>query len=96
MLFELAAEVNRGGRPEDARLLKALGSVLGILQQAPRAYLQAGNGVDEAAIAQRIEERLAAKKAGDYSARRCDPRRAWPSEGIVLKDSAAGTTWVRA
>jgi len=95
VLFELAAEVNRGGRPEDARLLKALGSVLGILQQAPRAYLQAGNGVDEAAIAQRIEERLAAKKAGDYS--RADAiRKSLAEEGIVLKDSAAGTTWVRA
>ena len=95
VLFELAAEVNRGARPEDARLLKALGSVLGILQQAPRAYLQAGNGVDEAAIAQRIEERLAAKKAGDYS--RADAiRKSLAEEGIVLKDSAAGTTWVRA
>jgi cysteinyl-tRNA synthetase len=95
VLFELAAEVNRGGRLEDARLLKALGSVLGILQQAPRAYLQAGNGVDEAAIAQRIEERLAAKKAGDYS--RADAiRKSLAEEGIVLKDSAAGTTWVRA
>ena len=95
VLFELAAEVNRSARPEDARLLKALGSVLGILQQVPRAYLQAGNGVDEAAIAQRIEERLAAKKAGDYS--RADAiRKSLAEEGIVLKDSAAGTTWVRA
>jgi cysteinyl-tRNA synthetase len=95
VLFELAGVVTRGGRPEDARLLKALGSVLGILQQAPRAYLQAGNGVDEAAIAQRIEERLAAKKAGDYS--RADAiRKSLAEEGIVLKDSAAGTTWVRA
>ena len=95
VLFELAAEVNRSARPEDARLLKALGSVLGILQQVPRAYLQGGNGVDEAAIAQRIEERLAAKKAGDYS--RADAiRKSLADEGIVLKDSAAGTTWVRA
>ena len=61
----------------------------------PRAYLQAGNGVDEAAIAQRIEERLAAKKAGDYA--RADAiRKSLAEEGIVLKDSAAGTTWVRA
>jgi len=95
VLFELAAEVNRSARPEDARLLKSLGAILGILQQSPRTYLQAGNGVDEAAIAQRIEERLAAKKAGDYS--RADAiRKSLAEEGIVLKDSAAGTTWVRA
>jgi len=95
LLFELAAEVNRASRPEDARLLKALGSVLGILQQAPRAFLQAGSSVDEAAIIRRIEERRAAKSAGDYA--RADAiRKSLAEEGIVLKDSAAGTTWVRA
>jgi cysteinyl-tRNA synthetase len=95
VLFDLAGEVNRASRPQDAQLLKALGAVLGILQQAPRAYLQAGDGIDEAAIARRIEERLAAKKAGDYS--RADAiRKSLAEEGIVLKDSAAGTTWVRA
>jgi cysteinyl-tRNA synthetase len=57
VLFDLAAEVNRAARPEDARQLKALGGVLGLLQQAPRAWLQAGDGIDEASIARRIEER---------------------------------------
>jgi len=95
VLFDLAAEVNRAARPEDARQLKALGGVLGLLQQAPRAYLQAGGDIDEAAIARRIEERLAAKKAGDYSTADAI-RKSLADEGIVLKDSAAGTTWVRA
>ena len=95
VLFELAAEVNRGGRAEDARLLKSLGAILGILQQAPRVYLQAGSGVDEAGIARRIEERNAAKSAGDYP--RADAiRKSLADEGIVLKDSATGTIWVRA
>jgi len=95
LLFELAAEVNRASRPEDARLLKALGAVLGILQQAPRAFLQAGSSVNEAAIIRRIEERRAAKSVGDYA--RADAiRKSLAEEGIVLKDSAAGTTWVRA
>jgi cysteinyl-tRNA synthetase len=94
-LFELAADVNRASRPQDARLLKALGAVLGILQQTPRAFLQAGSGVDEAAIVRRIEERRAAKSAGDYA--RADAiRKSLAEEGVVLKDSAAGTTWVRA
>jgi cysteinyl-tRNA synthetase len=95
VLFELAGEVNRGSKPADARLLKSLGATLGILQQVPRTYLQAGGGVDEAGIAQRIEERRAAKNAGDYV--RADAiRKELTDQGIVLKDSVAGTTWVRA
>jgi cysteinyl-tRNA synthetase len=95
VLFELASEVNRGGRPEDARLLKRLGATLGILQQAPRTYLQSGSSVDEATIARLIEERRVAKSAGDYP--RSDAiRKSLADQGIVLKDSAAGTTWVRA
>ncbi|MGZ5184987.1 MAG: cysteine--tRNA ligase [Caldimonas sp.] len=95
VLFELASEVNRSGRPVDARLLKNLGATLGILQQAPSAYLQSGSAVDEAAIARQIEERRAAKSAGDYA--RADAiRKGLADQGIVLKDSAQGTTWVRA
>jgi cysteinyl-tRNA synthetase len=95
ILFELASELNRGGKPADASLLKGLGATLGILQQAPRTYLQAGDGLDEASIAQLIDERRAAKAAGDYP--RSDAiRKRLADQGIVLKDSAQGTTWVRA
>ena len=94
VLFELAAEVNRGGQPADAALLKGLGATLGILQQAPRAYLQAGASLDETSIARLIDERRAAKAAGDYP--RADAiRQDLAGHGIVLKDSAQGTTWVR-
>ena len=95
VLFELAGELNRTRSTETAKLLKSLGRVLGVLQQAPREWLQGGQGVDEATIRRRIDERAAAKKARDFAA--ADRiRDELAAQGIVLQDSAAGTTWVRA
>ena len=73
VLFELAAEVNRGGNPADATLLKGLGATLGLLQQAPRAYLQTGAAIDVASIERLIEERRAAKGRGAAADRACAP-----------------------
>jgi cysteinyl-tRNA synthetase len=42
VLFDLAGEVNRTKSPEAARQLKALGGVLGLLERAPKAFLQGG------------------------------------------------------
>ena len=95
VLFDLAGEVNRGGAVAAAGLLKALGAVLGVLQQTPRQFLQGGGGLDEAAILQRIEARTAAKAARDFAA--ADRIRAELAEqGVLLQDSAQGTGWVRA
>jgi cysteinyl-tRNA synthetase len=91
-LFELAAEINRSKSAELAGLLKALGGCLGILQGDPRAFLRGGTTVDEASIVQRIEDRAQAKRARNF-AEADRIRDELLAQGIVLKDSAAGTTW---
>ena len=94
VLFELAAEVNRGRKAADAALLKSLGATLGILQQSPRAFLQTGAAISDDDIAGRIELRSEAKRARDF--KRADAIRDELARlGIVLKDTAQGTTWVK-
>ncbi len=95
VLFELANEANRTRSPEVAALLKGLAATLGLLQQTPRDYLRAGNTLDEAGIAERIGARDAAKQARDFVL--ADQiRTALLAQGIALKDTASGTTWVKA
>jgi len=92
VLFELAGEVNRTRSGALSGLLKALGRCLGLLQDDPKAYLQSGAGVDEDTIAQRIAERAAAKAAKNF-AQADQIRQDLLAQGIVLKDSATGTSW---
>jgi len=93
VLFELAAEVNRSKNAETAGLLKALAGCLGLLQGDPQAFLQAGTSeMDAGAIEAQIAARAAAKAAKDW-AEADRIRKALLEQGIVLKDSPAGTTW---
>ncbi|MBT9504730.1 MAG: cysteine--tRNA ligase [Burkholderiaceae bacterium] len=94
-LFELANTVNRTGSLADAAVLKQLGATLGILQQAPRQYLQGGSGVDESAIDALIAERAAAKASRDF-ARADQIRKDLLAQGIALQDTPQGTSWVKA
>jgi cysteinyl-tRNA synthetase len=98
VLFDLASELNRTRAPQTASLLRSLGATLGILQQAPRVYLQGGSGstgLAESAIDALIAERHAAKQARNF-AEADRIRKQLADHGVELKDSAQGTTWVRA
>ena len=100
ILFELAADVNRGDAAA-ASLLKSLGGVLGLLDRDPQLFLQSASGNDAAGLSpQQIEakiaERVAAKQAKDF--KQADAIRAeLLAQGVVLEDKPGGKTeWRRA
>jgi cysteinyl-tRNA synthetase len=97
VLFDLANEVNRSGSGRDARLLKSLGAVLGLLQREPRQFLQAlpaGEGLTVERIEELIAARAAARKRKDFGeADRV--RQELLDSGVVLEDGPKGTIWRR-
>ena len=97
VLFDLANEVNRNQSAQAADQLKALGATLGLLQRDAVEFLQCGsvNGLSEAQITAQIAARTTAMQGKNY-AESDRIRKALLDEGIVLEDSAAGTTWRRA
>lgn len=103
VMFELAREVNRAKQeqPDEAAKLayelKKLGSILGLLQQAPQTFLkgtqQQGMPLSEDEIEAKIAQRIAAKADKNFA--QADAiRDELAALGIILKDSREGTSWV--
>ena len=97
VLFDLANEINKGGSEKDARLLKSLAAILGLLQREPRQFLQAlpaGDGLSQERIEELIAARAAARKRKDFDeADRV--RKQLLDVGVVLEDGPKGTIWRR-
>jgi cysteinyl-tRNA synthetase len=76
---------------DDAGVLKASAQLMGLLQSSGDAWFR---GDDDATVETRIAERTLAKKNRDFATadRIRDELKA---EGILLEDSASGTTWRR-
>ncbi len=100
VLFDLANRVNKTQSVEHAALLKALGGILGLLQQTPQTYLQNAISAESTEhfaaeeIEHMIQQRLAARKARLYSDADAI-RKKLLDAGIVLEDGPQGTTWRR-
>jgi cysteinyl-tRNA synthetase len=103
VLFDVANAANKATSLQDASVLSAhlrcLAGMLGLLQQTPSAFLQGTQqeaiaGLSHAQIDELISERTAAKQAKNF-ARADDIRQQLTTAGIVLEDSASGTTWRR-
>ena len=103
VLFDLARELNRARGEDETRAadlaaeLRALGGVVGLLQDDPEAYLRGGAteaGLSDDAISDLIQRRTAARQVRDW-AEADRLRDELQGAGIVLEDGPAGTTWRR-
>lgn len=103
VLHDIVGEINRHDKKSDkakslAATLKALGGVLGLLQDSPVAYLQRGtggtDGLDSDAIEKLVAGRNQARK--DRNFQEADRIRGLLKEqGIELEDTPDGTLWRR-
>ncbi|PTR06368.1 cysteinyl-tRNA synthetase [Nitrosospira sp. Nsp5] len=100
VLFDLANEINKTGSPVDVVLLRALGGVLGLLQQDSQQYFQDAVIMRDPAFTQEriermIQQRLIARTNKDYG--ESDRiRKELLDAGIILEDGSQGTAWRRA
>jgi cysteinyl-tRNA synthetase len=96
VLFDLVTELNKSRSVAQARQLKALAALIGLLERSPNEFLQGSGEQSPEAIQQLIEARIGAKKQRNFA--EADQIRAGLlAAGIILEDKPDGTTtWRRA
>lgn len=93
VLFELASEINKTRDHTLAGYLKALASLLGLLQQDIESYFQEGQqALDHQAIEKLIAQRNSARAKKDW-AQSDAIRDQLLNQGIILEDQKGITTW---
>ena len=100
VMHDLLHKMNTADVKDKSRLAKQLvscGSLLGILQEHPETWFQKGDNAHDLApseIESLIQQRTDAKSQKDFA--RADEIRSQLQDcGVLLEDSAAGTTWKR-
>lgn len=105
VLFELASQINKLKSSEPTRAaslaatLKHLGGILGLLQEAPEAYLKSAGNSSDGLSDQQIDELIAqrAQAKADKNWGEADRiRDELKAQGIELEDKAGETSWRRA
>ena len=101
-LFDLASEVNRTRSSPLALQLKSLAGILGLLEREPDAFLRAmpaSNDADDAILATRVSDAIAARAAAKRERNYAEADRIrdqLAADGVALEDTASGTVWRRA
>ena len=101
VLFDCAKDLNKAktDNPNEAcklaAVLKGLGNILGCLQDEPQAFLQSDSGIDAAEVEGLIAQRNQARADKDWGAADA-ARDALTALGVIIEDSAQGTTWRKA
>lgn len=94
VLFDLANQVNREKSVELSAHLKSLANFLGLLEDNPSAFLQGESADLSLNIEELIQQRSDAKISKNF-AEADRIRQELLKQGIILEDSAQGTTWRR-
>lgn len=104
-LHQLTLQLNKSDSDEEKAMLKgqllSSAAILGLLEDSPEAWLKwqssaaaSSSGLSDADIEDLIQQRKQARIDKDF-AKADAVRDQLKAAGIVLKDSADGTTWVR-
>jgi cysteinyl-tRNA synthetase len=100
ILFEISKQINLEKEKDIdfasalSGLLVRLGGYLGILQNNPEDFLKQGVQLSDEEIDQKIKDRNLARSEKDF-ALSDQIRNELEAHGIILEDSAEGTSWRR-